>query len=214
MKTFNNTSGNTNLNTNTNKRDMSNPQNMPTDPNANPGQVQEQTNTAAHMQQQHQEIDNGYQESMSKEWGLIEQIGNRGMYKEVLKNRKALFNASAEYRIQFYRTVLDGRLAALQEKTTTGLMMIEAHYREQVSDFIGEKMISLKSKIQEKRERLFEMMKGQHDYIKTLEGYPELQATYKNSILNEAEGSMQFLEGLAIRFEKVLMDKISENRRK
>lgn len=207
MKTTNNNPMNTNSNLNTN--DMSNPQNMPTDPNSNPGQVQEQTNTAASMQKQHQDVDNGYQEAMGKEWGLVEQIGNRSMYKEVVKNRKALFNASAEYRIQFYRTVLDGRLAALQEKTTTGLMMIEAHYREQVSDFIGEKMISLKAKIQDKRERLFEMMKGQHDYIKNLEGYPDLQATYKNSILNEAEGSMKFLEGLAVRFEKVLMDKIS-----
>jgi hypothetical protein len=84
-----------------------------------------------------------YRAELNKDWGLFQRFAQKDMYKAVVENRKALFNATAEHRVEFYREVLDTRLGALREQTQAGLMMIRGHYRKQVAVYMTGEMESL-----------------------------------------------------------------------
>ena len=39
-----------------------------------------------------------YSEELNKDWSVVKRLANKDMYKAVVANRKALFNATAEHR--------------------------------------------------------------------------------------------------------------------
>ncbi len=174
-----------------------------------PSQVTEQSKTADSMVEQHKAIDNHYQKEFGKEYSLLEQLTNRSMYKQVQANKQELFKASADYRIKFYKTVLNGRLEALQEKTNTGIMMIKAHYRQQVASFMLTKMYDLAKDVKDRQIQFMQLLMEKHDYVHQLKNYPILKDQYSNSIITEGERYMKFLDGLVLRFEQIIDEQIS-----
>lgn len=173
--------------------------------------VEKDTNSVTELQENNKQIDDNYQRDLNKDWSLVEQLTNRSMFKQVQENRKELFNASAEYKIKFYRTVLDGRLEALSEKTNTGLMMIKAHYRQNVASFMMKKMDDLSREVKVRQREFLTMMMEKHDDVARLENYPPLKEQYVNSILLEGERYMKFLDRLVVRFENIIDEQLQKH---
>lgn len=172
--------------------------------------IEEEKSNAQSLAEQHKATDNHYQEQFGKKFNELEKWTNRSMYKQVQTNRKELFNASAEYRVKFYRTVLDGRLTALQEKTDAGIMMVKAHYRQEVSKFMLAKMYDLALDVKDRQVQFMHLMTEKHDMISQFGRYPILQQQYMNAIVNEGERYMRFLDGLVTRFEHIVEEQISK----
>jgi hypothetical protein len=172
--------------------------------------IEKDDQSVTSLQESHKRIDDSHQADLTKDWGLVEQLTNRSMYKAVQANRKELFNASAEYKIKFYRTVLDGRLEALSEKTNSGLMMIKAHYRQQVASFMMSKMDDLGKEVKSRQSEFLTMMMEKHDDVARLENYPPLKKQYVNSILAEGERYMNFLDRLVLRFENIIDEQLQK----
>ena len=172
--------------------------------------IENDDKSVSSLQENHKQIDKSHQKDLNRDWGLMEQLTNRSMYKAVQENRKELFNASAEYKIKFYRTVLDGRLEALSEKTNSGLMMIKAHYRQQVASFMMTKMYDLAKEVKARQKEFLTLMMEKHDDIERLENYPELKKQYVNSILVEGERYMNFLDRLVLRFENIIDEQLQK----
>jgi len=170
--------------------------------------IEKDTENISTLQDDNKQIDNNYQRDLNKDWSLVEQLTNRSMFKQVQANRKELFNASAEYKIKFYRTVLDGRLEALSEKTTTGLMMIKAEYRQRVASFMMGKMDDLSKEVKVRQREFLTMMMEKHDDVARLENYPPLKKQYVDSILQEGERYMKFLDRLVLRFENIIDEQL------
>lgn len=154
-------------------------------------------------------VDDNYQKEFNKDYSLLDRWTNRTMYKQVVESRKQLFAASGEYRMQFYRTVLDGRLGALKEKTNAGLMMVKGHYRQQVAAFMLGKMNELARDVNQNQQQFLSLMKSKHDYVHQLDGYPDLQRPYLESVIMEGERYMRFCDSLILRFEQIIDEQIS-----
>jgi hypothetical protein len=187
------------------KQKVMNPENIQRE---NP--IEKDDKSVSSLQESHKQIDDSHQRDLNRDWGLVEQFTNRSMFKAVQANRKELFNASAEYKIKFYRTVLDGRLEALSEKTNTGLMMIKAHYRQQVASFMMTKMYDLAKEVKSRQREFLTMMMEKHDDVARLENYPELKGQYVKSILVEGERYMNFLDRLVLRFENIIDEQLQK----
>ncbi|MDV7186101.1 hypothetical protein R3X25_02305 [Lutibacter sp. TH_r2] len=170
--------------------------------------IEKDDKSVSSLQESHKKIDDNHQRDLNRNWSLTEQWTNRSMYKVVQEHKKDLFNASAEYKIKFYRTVLDGRLEALSEKTNTGLMMIKAHYRQRVASFMMTKMSDLSKEVKVRQHDFLGMMMEKHDYVAKLENYPQLKNQYVNSILQEGERYMNFLDRLLLRFENIIDEQL------
>ena len=153
-----------------------------------------------------------YREELNKDWGLLQRFAQKDMYKAVVENRKALFNATAEHRVEFYKEVLDARLGALREQTQAGLMMIRGHYRKQVAVYMTGEMESLVMKLGEKRDSLFLKMAKNYDFIKKLNGNEFLINRYLEAIQNETEMVTSTMEKLAKNFEQSIMEQVAQYR--
>ncbi len=153
-----------------------------------------------------------YSDELKKDWNLVERIANKDMYKAVVANRKALFNATAEHRVEFYKEVLDARLGALREQTQAGLMMIRGHYRRQVAAYMSGEMESLVMELGEKRESLFLKMARNYDFIDKLNGNEFLINRYLEAIQNETEMVTSTMEKLAKNFEQSIMEQVAKYR--
>ena len=184
--------------------------NMKTDKIINKNPIENEDKSVSSIQENHRQIDNNHQQELGRKWGLVEQLTNRSMFKAVQANRKELFTASAEYKIKFYKTVLDGRLEALSEKTNTGLMMIKAHYRRQVASFMMAKMSDLSQEVKSRQSEFLTMMMEKHDELERLEKYPALKEPYHKSILEEGERYMNFLDRLVLRFENIVDEQLQK----
>lgn len=174
----------------------------------NPIEKEEQRVTS--LQENNGKIDDRYQKEIEREWTIPEKIFNKSGYKTVVAHRKELFSASAEYKIKFYRTVLDGRLEALSEKTNTGLTMIKAHYRQAAASFMMNKMNDLAKEVKLRQDEFLEMMMEKHDKADSLQNYPELKNQYNKSILSEGERYMEFLDRLVMRFENIIDEQLQK----
>lgn len=172
--------------------------------------IEKDDKSVSSLQESNGKIDENYQKDLDREWTLPERIFNRSGYKVVVAHRKELFNASAEYKIKFYRTVLDGRLEALTEKTNTGLTMIKAHYRQHAASFMMTKMYDLAREVKIRQDEFLEMMKEKHDKVHTLQNYPDLKNQYAKSILLEGERYMNFLDRLVLRFENIIDEQLQK----
>jgi len=153
-----------------------------------------------------------YKNELNRDWNLVDRIANKDMYKAVVANRKALFNATAEHRVEFYKEVLDARLGALREQTQAGLMMIRGHYRRQVAAYMSGEMESLVIELGEKRESLFLRMAHNYDFIEQLNGNEFLINRYLEAIQNETEMVTSTMEKLAKNFEQSIMEQVSKYR--
>ncbi len=153
-----------------------------------------------------------YREELNKDWSLVQRFAQKDMYKAVVANRKALFNATAEHRVEFYREVLDARLGALREQTQAGLMMIRGHYRRQVAAYMSGEMESLVMELGEKRESLFLKMARNYDFIDKLNGNEFLINRYLEAIQNETEMVTSTMEKLAKNFEQSIMEQVAKYR--
>jgi len=155
-------------------------------------------------------VSNLYKDELKKDWNLVERIANKDMYKAVVANRKALFNATAEHRVEFYKEVLDSRLGALREQTQAGLMMIRGHYRRQVAAYMTGEMESLVMELGEKRESLFLKMSRNYEFIDKLNGNDFLINRYLEAIQNETEMVTSTMEKLAKNFEQSIMEQVTK----
>ena len=153
-----------------------------------------------------------YKEELNKDWGILQRYAQRDMYKAVVKNRKALFNATAEHRVEFYNEVLDARLGALREKTQAGLMMIRGHYRKQVAVYMTGEMESLVMELGEKRNSLFLKMAENYEFVEELNGNEFLIKKYLEAIQNETEMVTGTMEKLAKNFEQSIMEQVAKYR--
>lgn len=175
---------------------------------ANP--IAKEDKNVTFIQENNEQIDKRYEEDLNKEWSIPEKIINRSAYKVVVGHRKELFKASAEYKIKYFKTVHDGRLEALREKTDAGLKMIKGEYRQQVAQFMMAKMSELAKGMKVKQDEFLTMTKEKLDEVERLESYPPLKNKYLNSVLNEVERYMGFLDRLVIRFENIVDEELQK----
>jgi hypothetical protein len=153
-----------------------------------------------------------YKNELNRDWNLLDRVTNKDMYQAVIANRKALFKATAEHRVEFYKEVLDARLGALREQTQAGLMMIRGHYRRQVAAYMSGEMESLVMELGEKRESLFLKMAHNYDFIDKLNGNEFLINKYLEAIQNETEMVTSTMEKLAKNFEQSIMEQVAKYR--
>ncbi|MBL0053073.1 MAG: hypothetical protein IPP29_16980 [Bacteroidetes bacterium] len=73
------------------------------------------------------------------------------MFDQVQQVRGELFKTTADYRLKFYKTILDTRLEALHEKCSAGVSMIKGHYRQKVSSFLMAKMEELTVEVKDRQ---------------------------------------------------------------
>jgi hypothetical protein len=194
------------VNTNKNKTMKAN------DPRSQANKVNMEIDQVSKTTEDNKEITAMYSQELNKDWGPLKRIAQKDMYKAVVANRKALFNATAEHRVEFYREVLDARLGALREQTQAGLMMIRGHYRRQVAGYMSGEMESLVMELGEKRESLFLKMAKNYDFIEKLNENEFLINRYLETIQNETEMVTSTLEKLAKNFEQSIMEQVAKYR--
>ncbi len=156
------------------------------------------------------DIDNFYQKSMEQKWGLIDRITDRNLYKSVISVKEELFNTSSEYRLAFYKTILDTRIATLHERCDASLKMIKSDYRQKVSSFMMERMEQLTKEVKERQITFTEMMKDKYDYAETLTNYPSLKRKYLDGILIEEDKYLKFLASNLENFESIIDEQLKK----
>jgi len=55
-------------------------------------------------------------------------------------------------------------------------------------------------------------MKEKYDYVESLDGYPELQESYRQEITGEEKKHMRFLDKLINHFESIIEEELSSYR--
>lgn len=155
-----------------------------------------------------EDIDQLYQVNMDKQWSMLDKWGNRSMYNHVQEVKQELFKTSAQYRLSFYKTMLDTRLEYLNEKCNAGLKMVKGHYRQQVSSFLMSKMEQLSYEVRDRQFAFITMMKEKYTFAETLTAYPSMQQHYIKSIFNEEEKYLKFLDGLLDKFQSIVDEEL------
>jgi hypothetical protein len=194
------------VNTNKNKTMKAN------DPRSQANKMNMEIDQVSKTTEDNKQITTMYSQELNKDWGLVKRIAQKDMYKAVVENRRALFNATAEHRVEFYKEVLDARLGALREQTQAGLMMIRGHYRRQVAGYMSGEMESLVIELGEKRESLFLKMAKNYDFVEKLDGNKFLINMYLETIQKETEMVTSTLEKLAKNFEQSIKKQVSKYR--
>lgn len=156
------------------------------------------------------DIDQQYQHLMDKDWSLWDKLTDRTMYNQVQQIRKDLLVTSAKYRLNFYKTILDARLGALNEKCDAGLKMIKAHYRQQVSSHLMAKMEELTIEVKSRQINFLEMMKEKYQYSESLKNYPSMQKRYLDCVFEEEGRYLKFLDSLILRFESIVTEQLTK----
>lgn len=172
--------------------------------------VRKETTGLDSLAKNQDEIDRFYQSNIDKKWGLIDRWTNNAMYNQVQEVKKELFKTSAEYRLAFYKTVLDTRLEYLNEKCNAGLKMVKGHYRKEVSSFLMSKMEQLAFEVKDRQIAFLEMMKTKYQYAETLHNYPSMHERYLTSIFKEEEDYLKFLDGLIDKFQNILNEELKK----
>jgi hypothetical protein len=172
--------------------------------------VKQETKNLDSLSLNNQRIDKHYNELIEKNWGLMDRWKNPKMYELVQKERENLFNATASYRLGFYKTMLDTRLTALHEKCSAGISMIKGHYRQKTSSFLMSKMEELSFEVRDRQFNWLESMKSKYDYAETLKAYPSMQKRYMDSIFQEESRMLSFLDSLLIKFESIVNEELQK----
>ena len=153
-------------------------------------------------------IEQQFDQQMNRDWGLWDRIAEPSMYRQVQKIKRELLETTAQYRLNFYKTMLDARLEALSEKMDAGLKCIKGHYRQQVSSFLMSKMEDLTVEVKGRQIRFIELMKEKYQYSETLRNYPTMHKRYMNAIFEEEGRYLQFLDSLIIRFQGIVDEQL------
>jgi hypothetical protein len=150
-------------------------------------------------------VDRFAQGQIDRSFTLTQQwITDRSMYRAVQKVRTEMLNASSEYRMAFYKHLMDARLEALRERTTSALSMLKGLYREQVASFLMSQMDKLATEADHRQRSFIERMKGKHAYADSLKAFPTTREQYMKTILAEEGRSLKFIDSLVERFEGIV----------
>jgi len=172
--------------------------------------VQEEATELDHIEQNNKEVDRVYQTQIDKRWSWWEKMTNRSMYDQVVAVKSELVKQSGHYRLAFYRTILDSRLEALNEKCNAGLKMIKAHYRKEVSSFLMAKMEEMSIEVRDRQFNFLEMMKGKYEYAEGVKNYPSMYDRYMQQIWTEEGRYLAFLDSQLIKFESIVSEEIKK----
>ena len=172
--------------------------------------VQQEDQVLENLTENNKEIDQFYQEELTKNWTVFNKLGNRSMYEQVQSVKADLFKESAKYRVAFYKQTLDTRLSALSEKCEAGIKMIKAHHRQQVASFVIGKMEQLKLEICSRQFVFLEMMKGKYEYAESLEKYPSMRDRFMQAVFREEEKYLLFLDNIVEKFENIMDEEITK----
>jgi len=172
--------------------------------------VQEEATELDYIEQNNKEVDRVYQSQIDKRWSWWEKMTNRSMYDQVVAVKSELVKQSGHYRLAFYRTILDSRLEALNEKCNAGLKMIKAHYRKEVSSFLMAKMEEMSIEVRDRQFNFLEMMKGKYEYAEGVKSYPSMYDRYMQQIWKEEGRYLAFLDSQLIKFESIVSEEIKK----
>ncbi len=170
--------------------------------------VQEEATELDHIEQNNKEVDKVYQTQIDKKWTWCEKMTNRSMYNQVVAVKSELVKQSGHYRLAFYRTILDSRLEALNEKCNAGLKMIKAHYRKDVASFLMAKMEEMSIEVRDRQFNFLEMMKGKYAYADGITDYPSMHERYMEQIWTEEGRYLAFLDAQLVKFESIVNEEI------
>lgn len=170
--------------------------------------VKQETKALDGIAETNKEIDGFYQQAFDKKWGLTDRLFNGKMHSQVQQVKTELVKTSAKYRLAFYRTLLDTRLEALNEKCNAGLKCIKSYHRAQITSFVLGKKEELQFEIRDRQIVFLEMMKGKYQYAETLKAYPSMYERFTQSLLREEECYLFFLDSLVMKFESLLDEEI------
>jgi len=81
------------INTNKNKTMKAN------DPRSQANKMNMEIDQVSKTTEDNKQITTMYSQELNKDWGLVKRIAQKDMYKAVVENRRALFNATAEHRV-------------------------------------------------------------------------------------------------------------------
>lgn len=172
--------------------------------------VKQETKELDSLAKNQDEIDRFYQASLDNDWSLWERWTNNAMYNQVQEVKKELFKTSANYRLAFYKTILDTRLEYLNERCNAGIKMVKGHYRHQVSSYLMSKMEQLSFEVRERQFAFLEMMKSKYAYAESLSGYPGMQQRYISYIFEEEGKYLKFLDGLLDKFQSIVDEELKK----
>lgn len=170
--------------------------------------IKQEANELDHIEQNNKEVDRVYQTQIDKRWLWWEKLTNRSMYDQVVMIKSELVKQSGHYRLAFYRTILDSRLEALNEKCNAGLKMIKAHYRKEVASFLMAKMEEISIEVRDRQFNFLEMMKGKYEYAQSIQNYPSMYERYMEQIFIEEGRYLAFLDSQLIKFESIVSEEI------
>jgi hypothetical protein len=155
------------------------------------------------------ELEGFYNEQMVRTWSPIQKFTNRKMYDVVQHVKQDLIKQSAEYRIAYYKTILNARIGALVEHCDSGLAAIQGHYRAHLTSYLMSKMEEMATEVKQRQFRFLEMMKGKYQYAVTLKEYPSMHKRYVENIMSEEARYLKFLDGLLEHFGNIVENKIN-----
>jgi hypothetical protein len=162
------------------------------------------------VSENNRQIDQLYEHLLDKNWGFWERLNNRTMYNQILHVKGDLFKTTADYRLKFYKTILDSRLEFLHERCSAGISMMKGHYRHKASSFLMSKMEELSLEVKDRQINFMESMKGKYKYALTLKEYPSMLEKYTASIFDEEGRYLRFLDSTLIRFESIIEEQLKK----
>ena len=175
--------------------------------------AEHEANGVAAAERGHYAIDEYAQQQLDRKFGILEKaLTDRSMYLQVQKVRREMLQASSQYRLNFYRTLLDARLEALRERCDSGVKMLKAMYRQQVASYLMAQMQKLSLEVKDRQILFLNMMKEKYAFAETLRAYPSMQQKYTESIHSEEARYLKFLDDLIQRFESIVTEQLERHR--
>jgi len=172
--------------------------------------VKEETQNLDELAKNNQMIDKFYDTNLNKKWNLLDKFANRTMFDAVQEVKADLFKTTSNYRLGFYKSLLDTRLDSLHEKCGAGVKMIKGHYRHMVSVYLLGKLEELSIEIRNRQISFLEQTKAKYQYAETCVAYPSLYKRFTESIISEEIRYLQFLDGLMSKFEAIVDEELKK----
>jgi len=174
--------------------------------------AEHEANGVAAAERGHHAIDEYAQQQLDRKFGMLEKaLTDRSMYRQVQQVRREMLQVSAQYRLNFYKTIMDARLEALRERCESGLKIIKAAYRQQVASFLMAQMQKLSMEVRDRQMTFLNMMKDKYAFAETLNGHPSMKSKFMESIHNEEGRYLRFLDDLVLRFESIVTEQLERH---
>lgn len=154
------------------------------------------------------EIDDRTKDLLMKNRSLVQRLFPSKMDSMVMEMQRNTIKHAMEFRLHLYQMSTQFRLEALREKYNAALMSIRGYYREQVSEFMMNKLAELHRKVDMRQREFLELAKSKMEYARDMQGYPTLQRRYLENIEKEAKGFMTFLQRQIESFENIIDEQI------